>query len=96
MAVLMVGPLAATSPIHDRALGSPGAFSSDSNLRFGTFRAIPLSAWHWRLAASAAAKQMALESKPLIYPEVIRRQVRACHLPERVEEVNTGEPSGPA
>ena len=29
---------------------------------------------------------MALESKPLFHPEVIRQQVRAFSLPERVED----------
>ena len=29
---------------------------------------------------------MALESKPLFHPEVIRQQVRAFNLPERVED----------
>jgi len=48
------------------------------------------SAWFFPATAYPAAKQMALESKPLFHPEVLRQQVRAFSLPERVENSLTG------
>jgi hypothetical protein len=42
------------------------------------------SAWFFPAAAYPVPRQMALESKPLLHPEVLRQQVRAFNLPERV------------
>ena len=45
--------------------------------------------WAWFLveAAYPPDRQMAVESKPLFHPEVLRQQVRAFNVPERVERL---------
>jgi len=60
---------------------SPG--SSPSRI---THHASPFPFPYWpppTLSCKTVAKQMALESKPLFHPEVLRQQVRAFTLPER-------------
>jgi hypothetical protein len=58
------------------------------------FDPFPQREWAWYLpgAAYSVPRQMALGSKPLFHPEVLRRQVWAFNLPERV--VAAGESRG--
>jgi hypothetical protein len=47
---------------------------------------LPQREWAWFLpgAANPVPRQMAVESKPLFHPEVLRQQVRTYNLSERV------------
>jgi hypothetical protein len=47
---------------------------------------LPESSWSFLVRAYRLLRQMALESKPLFHPEVLRQQVRSFNLPERVAD----------
>jgi hypothetical protein len=63
------------------------------------FDPLPQREWAWFLpgAAYPFPRQMALESKPLFHPEVLRQQVRSFNLPERVVAAgdSRGNPADP-